>query len=395
MAEHNPKDTTSNEEITPEYNDDDNVKHKYQAVSDGEPGPSAAATTREGRMPPAFHVDDEDDLEVDQICVEMASDLGFSDTQLEKTFQRMYMESQRKLDVQFHIARSLAWAVVGIRMLSDMSNRFLSHYIQSGIVLFGAVTTLFPGYAYQLFRNVEYHRYRPVVVMLDNVLQVVLGCFTHDQIYPEPQDIVSWRSASPFRAVAVFVTGSGVSWLNMSALLGSLTFRFAWIQQILLVAIMMLSSPEMCSRSYSLQKAHIHVMARIVNLFKRIMGANASSIVGKDHVAVRAWTCVYGDESACELDAEHACLVGQSGVLLLAGFIFPTLYLFAQELTMRKRFLHQNFQYSPHQKIVLTPVEPGLLQYAAFAVPTVAMLYFYWTTNFSTNFSSSLSSSVS
>eukprot|EP00204_Picochlorum_oklahomense_P002405 CAMPEP_0118801176 /NCGR_PEP_ID=MMETSP1161-20130426/2821_1 /TAXON_ID=249345 /ORGANISM="Picochlorum oklahomensis, Strain CCMP2329" /LENGTH=393 /DNA_ID=CAMNT_0006729079 /DNA_START=293 /DNA_END=1474 /DNA_ORIENTATION=- len=391
MAEHNPKDTTGNEEITPEYND--NVKQKSQAVPDGEPGPSRAAarttrTAREGRMPPAFHVHDDgnSEEEVDQICVEMASDLGFSDTQLEKTFQRMYMESQRKLDVQFHIARSMAWAAVGIRMLSDMSNRFLSHYIQSGIVLFGAVTTLFPGYAYQLFRNVEYHRYRPVVVMLDNVLQVVLGCFTHDQIYPEPQDIASWRYASPFRAVAVFVTGSGVAWLNMSALLGSLTFRFAWIQQILLVAIMMLSSPEMCSRSYSLQKAHIHVMARIVNLLKRIMGANqASSIVGEDHVAVQAWTCVYGEEkSACELDAEHACLVGQSGVLLLAGFIFPTLYLFAQELTMRKRFLQQNFQYSPHQKIVLTPVEPGLLHYAAFAVPTVAMLYFYWT-----NFSSS------
>eukprot|EP00204_Picochlorum_oklahomense_P005026 CAMPEP_0118799468 /NCGR_PEP_ID=MMETSP1161-20130426/1677_1 /TAXON_ID=249345 /ORGANISM="Picochlorum oklahomensis, Strain CCMP2329" /LENGTH=73 /DNA_ID=CAMNT_0006727175 /DNA_START=447 /DNA_END=664 /DNA_ORIENTATION=+ len=73
MAEHNPKDTTSNEEITPEYND--NFKHKSHAVSDGEPGPSARAarTTGEGRMPSAFHVDDDNsEEEVDQICVEMA-----------------------------------------------------------------------------------------------------------------------------------------------------------------------------------------------------------------------------------------------------------------------------------------------------------------------------------
>jgi hypothetical protein len=302
----------------------------------------------------------------DKVKIEIASDLAFQDESLERVFRRFHMESQRKMDVQFHIARCLAWAAVGIRMMKDSSA--FHHYVASGIVLFGAITTLFPAFAYSVFRNQNaYCRYRPAVVVADNVLQVALGCVTHQHIYPE--GALSWDTASSWRAVAVFVTGSGFAWLNMSGLLGSLPFRFAWPQQAVLVVMMMLASPDMCRRSFSLQKAHISVFKKFFHsLGKKLPHGIVDYIAGEIAVPVAA---LEAGEGISKVQAYTMCFSGQAWVLLALGFIFPTYFLFRQELRMRKRFLQ-----GTQQCYYLFP-EPTLLNYMTFAIPAVSMLYMY------------------
>jgi hypothetical protein len=141
-------------------------------------------------------------------------------------------------------------------MLKDSS--VFHHYIAALIVLIGAITTLIPAYAHTFFSKVTpnqkhgYVHYRPIVILIDNILQVALGCFTHQHIYPEAAS--NYQSAASWRAAGVLLTGSGVAWLNMSGLLGSLIFRYAMGQQAALVILMLMASPSMCRRSYSLQK---------------------------------------------------------------------------------------------------------------------------------------------
>ena len=326
--------------------------------------------------------------EGEYIHVEMAPDLTFrnsraltnmdgdnNDDPLDLAFQRFQMESQKAMDIQFHIARSLTWGAVAAKMLLD-SERFLltpggdavhssgltdrEQQVQGFIVLFGAITTLFPAYAYRLCQKRPhlYPAYRPLVVIADNILQVVLGCLTHNQIYPEsPSDnIRTWRDAPAFKTLVVFVTGSGFAWLNMSGLLGSLPFRYAWIQQIILVAIMMLASPAMCARSKSLQRAHVEILGFI----RRKLRIHGPSIL----------------ETTPE-EALGICVSGQGFVLLLAGFIAPTFFLFTQELRMRKRFLRQQVQQFTYQRVVVNHgKEPGFAQYAlVYMLPAVFMLY--------------------
>lgn len=302
----------------------------------------------------------------DKVRVEIASDLVFQDEGLEKVFRRFHMDSQKRMDVQFHVARCLAWAAVGIRMMKDSSA--FHHYVASGIVLFGAVTTLFPAFAYSVFRDQNaYCKYRPAVVVADNVLQVALGCVTHQHIYPEGAS--SWDTASSWRAVAVFLTGSGFAWLNMSGLLGSLPFRFAWPQQAVLVVMMMLASPDMCRRSYSLQKSHIYVFKRFLHSLGRKLPHGVVDYISGDMAA--SVVALEAGESISKAQAYTMCFSGQAWVLLALGFIFPTLFLFRQELRMRKRFLQ-----ATQRGYYLLP-EPTLLHYMAFAVPAVSMLYMY------------------
>ena len=330
-----------------------------------------------------LHAPDED---FECIHVEMAPDLTFrnsraltnvdggnNDDPLDLAFQRFHMESQKGMDIQFHIARSLTWGAVAAKMLLD-SERFLltpggdavhssgltdrEQQVQGFIVLFGALTTLFPAYAYRLCQKRPhlYPAYRPLVVIADNILQVVLGCLTHNQIYPEsPSDnIRTWKDAPAFKTLVVYLTGSGFAWLNMSGLLGSLPFRYAWIQQIILVAIMMLASPGMCARSKSLQRAHMEILG-----------------------FVRRKLRIHSVLETTPEEAVGICVSGQGFILLLAGFIVPTFFLFTQELRMRKRFLRQQVQQYTYERVVVNHgKEPGFAQYALmYMLPAVFMLY--------------------
>ena len=286
-------------------------------------------------------------------------------------YSRMYLRTlflQKNLDIQFHVARSLAWGVVGLRMLKDSS--IFSHYLESSIVLFGAISTLLPAYAYQMFdRNAYSTTYRPIVVILDNVLQVGLGCLTHQHIYPEPA--TSWLTASTWRAIAVYLTGSGFSWLNMSGLLGSLTFRFAWPQQTILTVIMLMASPRMCHRSYSLQKAHANAFIIVLSIMDRLLPQSILQyVMGSTYDAVVALRAGQDSESGYSM-----CVSGQTGVLLIFGFLLPTLYLFMHETRSRIRFIRAAESYS-HQRAILFPY-PSLLHYLAFAAPAMAMLFLY------------------
>jgi hypothetical protein len=276
--------------------------------------------------------------------------------------------SQRKLDIQFHYARCAAWVAVGLRMLRDSS--VFQHYVAAGIVLFGAVTTLFPAFAHQWKDKKAYVRVRPLVVLLDNILQVVLGCYTHGHIYPE--HAASWRAASPWRALGVTVTGSGVAWLNMSGLLGSLIFRFAMGQQAALAILMLLASPGMCRRSYSLQKGHVAVHSLTKSIARAVLPRAAFSAI----------PLFAGDGAAPGTpgDAAYAlnvCLAYQPLVILVLGLLAPTFYLFWKEMRSRRAFAESWARGVPGvTEVVLNP-PPSQLQYFAFAMPAVAALYYY------------------
>ena len=275
---------------------------------------------------------------------------------------------QRTLDIQFHYARSLAWAAVGFRMLKDSSA--FQHYIAATIVLLGALTTLVPAFAHGWKNKRQYVKYRPVVVLLDNVLQVVLGCFTHAHIYPEAA--ASWRAAAPWRAAGVLLTGSGVAWLNMSSLLGSLIFRFAMGQQAALAIIMLLASPSICHRSFSLQKGHMAVHLRVARAARRLLPKSFLSAIPLLDVP----TLTPGSPA----DAEYAlavCLAYQPLAILSLGLVAPTLYLFWREIASRRQFARSKARGVPDVLGVSLNPPPSLIQYWAFAAPAVAALYFY------------------
>ena len=253
-------------------------------------------------------------------------------------------------------------------MLKDSSA--FQHYLASAIVLFGAFTTLIPAYAHSWESKKTFVYYRPAIVLADNILQVVLGCYTHQHIYPE--SATSWRTAAPLKALGVLVTGSGVAWLNMSGLLGSLIFRFAIGQQAALAILMLLNSPAMCQRSFSLQKGHMamHTITR------RWAGRLLPS---KIYHAISLFNPPTGRPGSPE-DAAYAlnvCLAYQPLIILSLGFILPTMYLFYTEMHTRKHFAERYGKGVPTvTEVVLNP-PPSMLQYFSFATPAVAALAYY------------------
>ena len=274
--------------------------------------------------------------------VEIESDLRFSKPALENRFRLAHMATQRPLDIQFHFARAAAWLAVGSRMLLNSAAR--EDYLSAIITIFGALTTLAPSLAHRLIDAEIYVKYRPAVLIVDNILQVALGCFTHSAIYPEIA--THWRDAAGFKAVGVTVTGNGNAWLLMSSLLGALPFRLAIMQQAILVIIMLLASRSICERSFSLQKGHNFVYSWLVG--------------GK-----------YSAESPVLLeDGLDVCLAGQSLSLLLIGFIFPTFYLYKRERAARARFLKAlGVMHRSHI--------PGYVDYMTYSLPAVACMYVY------------------
>lgn len=253
-------------------------------------------------------------------------------------------------------------------MLKDSSA--FQHYLASFIVFFGAFTTLIPAFAHSWEKNRAFVYYRPAIVLADNILQVVLGCYTHQHIYPE--SATSWREAAPLRALGVLVTGSGVAWLNMSSLLGSLIFRFAMGQQAALAILMLLNSPPMCHRSFSLQKGHMAMHTITRRWAGRLLPR-------KIYAAISLFNPPTGVPGSPE-DATYAlnvCLAYQPLIILTLGFIAPTMYLFYREMHTRKQFADSFGKGVPTvTEVVLNP-PPSMVQYFAFATPAVAALAYY------------------
>lgn len=274
------------------------------------------------------------------------------------------MYAQRNLDIQFHRARALAWAAVGLRMLKDSSA--YSHYLESALVLVGAITTMIPAWAHSWFEEKRYVEWRSAVLFFDNILQVGLGCLTHAHIYPETT-ATSWKEASSWRALAVVVTGSGVSWLNMSGLLGCLVFRFALAQQAALTIMMLLASPAMCARSYSLQRGYL----AIHEFLSQCLNALALTSTNRTSSGGLSQSMVDGDS------AEKICLTYQHVVLLLCGMILPTLYIFLREIRSRLIFVN-NLRHDMNGIHVITMnPPPSMSNYWTFALPAAAAVYVY------------------
>jgi hypothetical protein len=203
-----------------------------------------------------------------------------------------------------------------------------------------------------------------VVIIADNILQVVLGCFTHEHIYPESSS--SWREASGWRAAAVLLTGSGVAWLNMSSLLGSLIFRFALPQQAVLVLIMMLASNNMCARSFSLQKAHMFFHGHFTRAAAAVAPASLRPLL-------LPGALIPAEDAAYALGV---CDGYQPLVLILFGFLLPTFYLYWREVKSRQHFLElQAAQGVLSRAAIMSP--PTAWDYLVFAVPAVACIYTY------------------
>ena len=283
-------------------------------------------------------------------------------------------QSQKPMDLSLRKFRLVAWAAIALRMLKNST--ITSDYTASSIVLFGALTTMVPAWAHSWFDEETYVRWRTPVLFFDNILQVVLGCFTHAHIYPETAS--SWQTASTWRAVAVVMTGSGVSWLNMSGLLGSLVFRFAFAQQATIAIIMLLASPSMCARSFSLQKGYATVHSRLIHSFlvqgvRRLLGAPV--VEGLE-----------GGAEAFDLaaeSAEHLCLTYQHVVILLLGFIVPTLYIFWREMRSRAVFVNSVRQDMDGVQVVKLNPSPSLMNYWTFIIPAVLRFVplFFFETN--------------
>ena len=255
-------------------------------------------------------------------------------------------------------------------MMKDSS--VYEDYMAACIVLFGAFTTLIPAFAHSLGggNKSAYVNYRPIVLLCDNILQVALGCYTHANIYPEASE--NWRGVALFRAVGVLVTGSGVAWLNMSGVLGSLIFRFAIGQQAVLTILMLMASPSICRRSFSLQKGHMMVHHQTVKWLHRLLPAFLAKVIPLINPPV---TFANSPEDA--VYALNVCLTYQPLVLLTLGLIAPTLYIFWREMTSRKQFAQRwGRQFPTVTSVVLNP-PPTMLQYWAFAAPAVAALYYY------------------
>lgn len=253
-------------------------------------------------------------------------------------------------------------------MLKDSSA--FRHYVSALIVLIGAITTLVPAFAHSWISRRHYTRYRPIVLLIDNVLQVALGCFTHTHIYPE--EASDWRGATNSRAVGVLLTGSGVAWLNMSSLLGSLIFRFAMGQQAVLTIIMLLASPTICARSFSLQRAHMGVHS-----VPSFAASHLLPIPLLRHVPLLSFPTL---DPGSQEDSEYAlavCVTYQQIALLGLGLIAPTLYLYWREIKTRTAFAKAKVRYMPDVLGVSLNPPPTMLQYWAFAAPAAAALYFY------------------
>ena len=254
-------------------------------------------------------------------------------------------------------------------MLKDSSA--FQHYLASFVVFFGGLTTLVPAFAHSWDNSKKYVIYRPAVVLIDNILQVALGCFTHGNIYPEAAS--SWRTASPWRALGVLLTGSGIAWLNMSSLLGSLIFRFAMGQQAALTILMLLASPGICRRSFSLQKGHMAIHMLNTKWAKRLL----PKVIFNSIPLLSAATGMVPGSPEDSIHALNICFAYQPLILLVLGFLSPTMYLFWREMQSRKQFAQLWGRRVPGvTEVVLNP-PPSLIQYWAFAAPAVAALYYY------------------
>lgn len=283
-------------------------------------------------------------------------------------FKFLYLRLQRNVEIQFHVARSLTWVAVGFRMLKDSAAGL--HYSAAAIVFTGALTTLIPAAAHFWNNKRQYVKYRPIFIIVDNMLQMVLGCFTHMHIYRE--EAGSWRDVSPWRAAAVLLTGNGVAWLCMSALLGCLVFRYAMVMQATLTMILLLASPGMCAQSFSLQRAYMALHLATVRNANRFL---PKALVRMVPLLTLPTTANGGADDAAF--ALAVCQTYQPLMLLSLGLIAPTWSLYWREIKSRESFARTTARNVPHVTAVRLNPPPAMIQYWAFAAPAVAALYFY------------------
>lgn len=218
------------------------------------------------------------------------------------------------------------------------------------------------------------------MIFADNVLQVTLGCFTHSHIYPEAPTTTSWTTAPAWKAFAVYMTGSGFAWLNMSGLLGSLIFRFGMPQQTVLTGILLLASPGMCQRSWSLQRAFVVIHRQLGRFSRRLilpalLYKYATQFLSNIGVlsSAAATTTTAGIE-----DGLRICEIYQPISLTILGLILPTLYLYWRELRSRCIFVRSSARaagLSPDD-FIIDPM-PSIWEYLMFAVPAVGALLAY------------------
>ncbi|PSC76878.1 CMP-sialic acid transporter 4 [Micractinium conductrix] len=135
----------------------------------------------------------------------------------ERQFQELLTLRNARLEKQFHYARAVTWCLVLLRMLAARQWR------TAVLLATGCLSTFLPALSDRLPQR-AYQRWRLPLIVLDNLVQVAMGCYAHQTIGPASQV----EAPSTFQMAAALVTGSGVAWLLFCPIWGSLPFRIAF-----------------------------------------------------------------------------------------------------------------------------------------------------------------------
>ncbi|EFN57205.1 hypothetical protein CHLNCDRAFT_143630 [Chlorella variabilis] len=291
----------------------------------------------------------------------------------------------------FHYARGITWCVVLLRALA------VNEWAASVVIAIGTVTTVLPAFAPSLLGE-SYTGWRVPIQVFDNLLQVSLGCFTHQYIYPDPkggaQPSTFQAGRQPAGMATVLLTGSGPAWLQFSSLWGSLPFkrrlrRLAPLA--LLRAYHRLLVPVAAGRTCSAAVLAAPKEAAEAVRAACMASATATATAAAAAAAARsaALQAAAGSRAAAAATAAagaELCLQYQPLSLLLLGFLLPTLYIWVTELRLRCAFFAQRCRRAGQGSAAASEGQrslralgtlPTLGDYCMYCVPAVAAMYMY------------------
>ncbi|KAL4858351.1 hypothetical protein ACK3TF_001822 [Chlorella vulgaris] len=255
----------------------------------------------------------------------------------------------------FHLNRAGVWGIVLLRVLIAR---------EWGAAAWVAVVLLSPWLA-QWLPIAVYLRWRVAIKMMDNLLQMVMGCYTHHHIYPSPEA----GMPSAFQMAAVLLTGNGVMWQLFNSVWGSLPFRFALPQQAGLTILLLLYNRTLCSRNVALRHAYLALRHRVLGSAHWLLAPLAALQQGgwalpSQHPSRDCAATVLAAPAAAREAVRSACMAAMAaqqsdrvpvapsvadGVELCVrwqplsqltlGFLLPTFYIWCCELRERRAVL--------------------------------------------------------
>lgn len=269
------------------------------------------------------------------------------------------------LDSHFQYTRSLTWSALLARMLKGAVLQ--QRYASAGAMVLAGMASWLPALA-QVWLSADPQKQvnlRPALVLAANITQVALGCRLHRLSQPEPA-LAAWVAPPAWRAAILLLSNSGVVWLNMCGLIGALPFRFAILQQAVLTIMLLLTSTDICTRGVSLQGGFVVLQSAVTRLARRVLPSSLAGLVA----------VLPSGAAPTSQQALTTCLAYQPAVLLALGFVAPTLFIYWREMAARQAFIHDLARKQGGTPVRLHP-PPSLLNYWAFAVPAIGLMYSY------------------